>query len=294
MRIEGIIPPVPTPFDERGEVAYEKLASNLKRWSETGLTGYVILGSNGEFASLNEEEKVRILEIAREHIPREKRFIAGTGCESTKETIRFTKRAAGIGVDAALVLTPSYYKARMRTPELVAHFKAVADESPIPILIYNVPQFTGVRIEPEAVATLAEHPKIVGMKDSSADLSTFSEFLRITPPRFQVLMGSALLAYPALCLGASGVIAALANVVPREFVLLYTLTRGGKHEEAKALQLKLLPIARAVTTRFGIAGLKAAMDLVGYYGGKPRLPLLPIQDEEKAAIRQELKALGLL
>lgn len=295
MQIEGVIPPVPTPFDEKGEVAYDKLASNLKRWNETDLSGYLILGSNGEFLSLSEEEKLKVLEVAREAIPKgRKLFLAGTGAESTKEAIRFTKRAAMLGVDAALVITPSYFKARIKTPELVAHYKALADESPIPILIYNVPQFTGVRIEPEAVATLAEHLNIGGMKDSSGDLSTLAEYLRITPPRFQILVGSALVAYPALCLGVTGTIIALANVAPRECVLLYTLAKDGKHEEARALQLKLLPLARSVTTRFGIAGLKAAMDLVGYYGGLPRLPLLPIREEDRAIIRQELEAFGLL
>lgn len=295
MKIEGVIPPVPTPFDEKGEVAYDKLAGNLKKWNETDLSGFLILGSNGEFLSLSEEEKVKVLEVAREAIPKgRKPFLAGTGAESTREAIRFTKKAAAIGVDGALVITPSYFKARMRTPELVTHYRALADESPIPILIYNVPQFTGVKIEPDAVATLAEHPNMVGMKDSSGDLSTLAEYLRITPPRFQIMVGSALVAYPALCLGVSGTIVALANIAPRECVLLYTLAKDGKHEEARELQLKLLPIARTVTTRFGIAGLKAAMDLVGSYGGTPRLPLLPIRQEERTIIKKELEAVGLL
>ncbi len=294
IELKGVLPPIPTPFGEDGEVAYEKLAENLERWNRTDLSGYLVTGSNGEFAALTEREKVRIWELARKHIPADKRFIAGTGCESTRDTIALTREAASAGAEAALVVTPWYNKGAMKSRELVAHFTAVADAAPIPILLYNVPQFTGVTLGPDAVARLAEHRNIIGMKDSAGDMEIFAEYIRVTPPSFQLFIGSALTFYLALCLGARGGILALANIAPQECVLIQRLFEDDKHEEAKRLQLKLMPLARTVTSRFGIGGLKAAMELRGYYGGPPRPPLLPPTAEEIGAIRQELAAAGLL
>jgi len=293
IELRGVLPPIPTPFGEDGEVAYGKLAENLERWNRTDLNGYLVTGSNGEFAALSEREKVRIWEVARKHIPADKRFIAGTGCESTRETVALTKQAASAGAEAALVVTPWYNKGAMKTRELVAHFTAVADAAPIPILLYNVPQFTGVTIGPDAVAKLAMHPNITGMKDSAGVMEMFAEYVRVTPPSFQFFIGSALSFYAALCLGARGGILALANIAPQECVLIQRLFEDGKHEEAKRLQLRLLPLARTVTSRFGIGGLKAAMTLRGYYGGPPRPPLLPPSAEEIEAVRQEFAAGGL-
>jgi len=292
--LKGVLPPIPTPFREDGEVAYDKLAENLERWNRTDLSGYLVTGSNGEFAALTEHEKMRIWEVARKHIPTQKRFLAGTGCETTRETIAMTKQAASAGAEAALVVTPWYNKGAMKSRELVAHFTAVADAAPIPILLYNVPQFTGVTMGSDAVAKLAEHPNITGMKDSAGAMEMFAEYVRVTPPSFQLFIGSALSFYVALCLGARGGILALANIAPQECVLIQRLFEDGKQEEAKRLQLRLLPLARTVTSRFGIGGLKAAMTMRGYYGGPPRPPLLPPMAEEVEAVRSELAAAGVL
>lgn len=293
MVLSGVFPPVPTPFGKDGEVAYDRLAENLERWNRTDLSGYVVAGSTGESATLTERETLQIWEVARKHIPTGKWFIAGTGCESTRETIALTGQAASFGADAALVVTPWYYKGAMRTRELVAHYTAVADASPMPILLYTFPQCTGVVMEPDAVARLAEHSNIIGMKDSSEVMGVFAEYVRVTPPSFRMFVGSALTFYMALCLGARGGILALANVAPQECVLIHRLFIDGKHEEAKQLQLRLMPLANAIGPRFGIGGVKAAMALRGYYGGPPRAPLLALEPDGIEALRLELNGAGL-
>jgi 4-hydroxy-2-oxoglutarate aldolase len=293
-RFFGVLPPVTTPFGADGGLALERLAANLAAWHETGLSGYLILGSNAEAVTLTEEEKLRVLETARAHIPRDRLFLAGTGAEGTAATIALTKAAARLGADAALVVTPGYYKSQMRARELTVHYTAVAEASPIPVLLYNVPQFTGVTLEPEVVAKLAEHGNIVGMKDSAGNVAVLTEYLRAVPEGFAVFVGSATVFYAGLALGACGGILALANAAPRACVETYTLARAGKGAEAAALQRRLLPAARAVTRRFGIGGLKYAMDLLGYYGGPPRPPLLPPTEPERAEIRRALAESGLL
>ncbi|MGH7408954.1 MAG: dihydrodipicolinate synthase family protein [Candidatus Methylomirabilales bacterium] len=289
----GVLPPVTTPFAPDGGLALERLAANLTAWHETALSGYLILGSNAEAVTLTEEEKLRILETARAHIPRDRLLLAGTGEEGTAATIALTRAAARLGADAALVVTPGYYKGQMRSRELIAHYTAVAEASPIPVLIYNVPQFTGVTVEPEVVARLAEHRNIVGMKDSAGNVTTLTEYLRLAPEGFAVFVGSAAIFYAGCALGACGGILALANATPRACVELYSLAREGKGAEAAALQRRLLPAVRALTTRFGIGGLKHAMDLLGYYGGPPRPPLLPPTQAEQAEIRKALTESGL-
>jgi len=293
-RFVGVLPPVTTPFGADGSLALERLGANLTSWHETGLSGYLILGSNAEAVTLTEEEKLRVLETARAHIPRDRLFLAGTGAEGTAATITLTKAAARLGADAALVVTPGYYKSQMRARELITHYTAVAEASPIPVLLYNVPQFTGVTLEAEVVARLAEHGNIVGMKDSAGNVAVLTEYLRVVPEGFAVFVGSAAVFYAGLALGACGGILALANAAPRACVETYDLARAGKGAEAAALQRQLLPAVRAVTTRFGVGGLKYAMDLLGYYGGPPRPPLLPPTEAERAEIRQALAESGLL
>lgn len=291
--LRGIFPPTPTPFAE-GEVALDKLAENLKMWNQTGLAGYLILGSNGEFVYLDWEEKLKVLETARANIPRSMKMIAGTGCESTRETIKLTRTAAEIGADFALVVTPCYFKGSMGDEELMAHYQAVAEASLIPLLLYSVPQFTGVTLSPAVVARLAEHPNIAGLKDSSGNLGTFSDYLRLTPDNFNILVGTATVFYSAMGLGAKGGILALANVAPRECVQLYNLITLGKLREARELQFQLLPVARAVTAQYGIGGLKAALHLLGYYGGPPRLPLLVPSKENIEKLEVVLEQAGLM
>ncbi|MDH7499394.1 MAG: dihydrodipicolinate synthase family protein [candidate division NC10 bacterium] len=290
---KGIYPPIPTPF-QNGEVAYDKLASNLQKWNRTGLSGYLVLGSNGEFVFLSEKEKIKILEVARKNIPSPLKMIAGTGCESTWETIQLTNQAAEIGADLALIITPSYFKSLMKSEEMMAHFRAIADASKIPVMIYNVPKFTGVNIEAETVAKLAEHPNIVGMKDSSADMPLFAQFIKQCPAGFDVMVGTASVLYTGLCLGAVGGIVAMANVAPQEAVEIQRLFDAGKLKEARDLQLKMLPVNAAVTVNNGVPGLKAAMDMVGYYGGDPRPPLLPPKPDVKEKIKGILQKAGLL
>lgn len=286
MNLSGVIPPITTPF-EKGRVAYARLKENFDRWNRTGLSGYLVLGSNGEAVYLNEREKWKLIEVSRDSIPPNKAMIVGTGLESTRETIRFTNQAARMGADFGLVVTPCYFKGSMKPQILLDHFLSVAEGSRIPILLYNVPQFTGVNMEPELVARLSEHPNIVGIKDSSGNIGQLSEIVHLTREGFRVFVGSAPVFLPALCVGAVGGLLAVADGVPEECVQIFRLFKAGKLQKARALQHRLTPLAKAVTVKYGIGGLKKLMDIVGYFGGAPRLPLKPVGPE----VEEELKGL---
>ncbi len=293
LKIEGVLPPIVTPF--RGEeVDLASLRANLERWNATGLAGYLVLGSNGESVYLDEREKEEVLASAREVIPADKVLMAGTGCESTRATIRFTRRAAELGADCALVVTPSYFKGQMTPERLEAHYRRVADEVPIPILLYNVPQFTGVNMAPPLVARLAEHPNIAGIKDSSGNIGQLTEIVLRTPPGFAVLVGNAGVFYPALCVGAAGGVLAVANVIPELCVDLYQRFRAGDHAGALGLQRRLGRLASLVTVVHGIGGLKAALDVAGYRGGDVRAPLTLPGPEGRHEITEELRAVGVV
>jgi len=291
VKLGGVMPPITTPFQD-GKLALDKLKNNFQKWNRTALSGYLVLGSNGESVYLNEKEKIKIVEISRTSIPRSKVMMVGTGMESTQETIRFTDQVAKTGADCALVVTPSYFKGSMKPQILYDHFVAVADSSKIGILVYNVPQFTGINLEPEWVAKLSEHPNIVGMKDSSGNIGQLSEIIHLSKRGFSVFVGSAPVFFPALCMGAVGGILAVANVAPQEYVRIQTLFDKGKMNEAKALQNQLTPLAKAVTTRYGIGGLKIAMDLAGYFGGNPRSPLRRPSKEIEKELKQLLLRLN--
>lgn len=291
--LNGIFPPLTTPF-EQGEVAGHRLRQNVRQLNTTGLAGYVVLGSNGEAVSLSREEKLRVIETVKEEIPPDRLLIAGTGQESTAATIALTREAAHRGADLALVITPSFFASAMTPRALLEHYTAVAEASPIPILLYNVPKFTGVNIPPETVAQLAQHPHIVGIKSSSENLGYLGEIIHRVDEKFAVLVGTASVLFPGLCLGASGGIVALANIAPRECVEIFRLTRAGKWEAAHRLQLQLIPVNRAVTAQFGISGLKAAMDMRGYFGGAPRPPLLPLDEAHRKTLEDILRSAGLL
>jgi 4-hydroxy-2-oxoglutarate aldolase len=286
MKLTGVMPPITTPFQD-GKLALIKLKKNFQKWNRTGLSGYLVLGSNGEAVYLNESEKIKVVEVSRESIPTSKIMLVGTGMESTQETIRFTNQVAKMGADYALVVTPSYFKGSMRPQILYDHFIAVAESSKIGILIYNVPQFTGINLEPEWVAKLSEHPNIVGIKDSSGNIGQLSEIIHLSKKGFAVFVGSAPVFFPALCVGAVGGILAVANVAPQECVQIQNLFNKRKTNEARTLQGQLTPLAKAVTTKYGIGGLKMAMDLTGYFGGNPRLPLKKPGEE----VEEELKRL---
>jgi 4-hydroxy-2-oxoglutarate aldolase len=272
MKLSGVMPPITTPFQD-GRLALDKLKMNFQKWNKTGLSGYLVLGSNGEAVYLNEREKIKVVEVSRESIPPSKIMLVGTGMESTQETIRFTNQVAKMGADFALVVTPSYFKGSMKPQVLYDHFISVAESSHIGILIYNVPQFTGINLEPELVAKLSTHPNIVGIKDSSGNIGQLSEMINLSQKGFSVFIGSAPVFFPALCVGAVGGILAVANVVPQECVQIQTLFNKRQMNEARVLQGRLTPLAKAVTTKYGIGGLKVAMDLAGYFGGDPRSPL---------------------
>jgi len=272
MKLGGVIPPITTPF-EKGNLALDRLKENFNKWNRTGLSGYLILGSNGEAVYLNEKEKMKVMEASRESIPQSKVMIVGTGAESTRETIHFTNQAAKVGADFGLVVTPSYFKGSMRPQILYDHFIAVAESSKIGILLYNVPQFTGINLDAEVVAKLSFHPNIVGIKDSSGNIGQLNDIIHLSSKGFAVFVGSALVFFPALCIGAVGGILAVANAAPEECVRILSLYHQGKMAEATASQNRLTPLAKAVTVKYGIGGLKMAMDLAGYFGGDPRLPL---------------------
>ncbi len=290
----GVYVPVPTPF--RGEdVAVDRLKANFAKWNATDLAGYVVLGSTGEFPMLSEAERDTVLGAAREAIPRNKVFLAGTGANSTLHTIRQTKRAAAIGADAAIVITPHYFtKAFAQPAAQVRHYLAVAEASPIPVMLYNFPLNTGINLEPETVARIAEHPNVCGIKDSSGNMPQAAHTIHLTPKSFHVLVGSAAALLPALPIGASGGILALANIAAREFCEVYALAREGRWEEAKALAARMMLADRGVAGRYGIGGLKAALDLQGLYGGPCRAPLATPDGDTIEEIKESLASAGLL
>jgi 4-hydroxy-2-oxoglutarate aldolase len=291
MNLEGIFPPIATPFKD-DELDVEGLEANIARWMKTRLSGILVLGSNGEGPMIDADEAYRAASAAREAVPPGKTLIVGAGEESTHATIAAVRRAARAGADVVLVRTPSYFKSQLTTDVFVRHFTEVADASPVPVLPYNVPGLTGVKMAAEAVARLATHPNIPGVKDSSGDLVQIADLVAMTPADFKVLVGSAPTLYASLCVGASGGVVAAACVIPDLLVELYGLTRQQKHAEALALQRRITPIAKSVTSTFGVAGLKAAMDLAGYVGGAPRRPLAPAGPAVVETIRAQFAVLG--
>ena len=292
--LEGILIPVPTPF--RGdEVAVDRLRANLQRWNQTDLAGYVVLGSTGEFPLLTEAEKDHVLASAREAISRDKAFLAGTGAESTQLTLRQTRRAAELGADAALVITPNYYKKSLSNPAAqIRHYLAVAEASPIPVLLYNFPQNTGINLDSETVARIAEHPNVRGIKDSSGNIPQVGEIIHQTPKSFCVLVGAAGALLPSLAIGSSGGILALANIAARDYCEVYALVKQGRWEEAREIVSRLMPVDRGVHGRHGIGGLKAGLDLQGFYGGPCRAPLRTPDGDAIEEIKEVLASAGLL
>jgi 4-hydroxy-2-oxoglutarate aldolase len=285
MLLSGIYPPIATPF-KNDEVDYAGLARNVTRWMGTGLRGLLVLGSNGEAAAVDEDEAERIVATVREGVPRDRVLLAGTGRQSTRAAIAATTRAARAGADAVLVLTPFYFKAQMTPEALADHYRAIADASPVPVLLYNFTNVTGLNMTPDTVAALAAHPNIVGLKDSNGDVGQVAAVVARVPSDFTVLVGAAATLYPAMTVGAAGGIVAVANVVPDVCVKLYSLVRAGKHDEARVLQQRLTPLANAVTSGFSIAGLKVAMEIAGYVGGDVRRPLRPVRPEAREVLQR--------
>ena len=286
--MRGVFAPLPTPFDDDERLDIVRLRAALKRWVASPLTGFVLLGSNGEAVLMDDDECDRLLDEARALVPRGRPFIAGTGRESTRAAIAASKRAAELGADAVLVRTPGFFKSQMTEQAFVRHYTAVADASPVPVLLYNFAAATGVNLPPAAVKRLAEHPNIVGMKETGSDLAQIADLVAAAPSTFTVLAGSGSTFFPALCAGVSGGILALAAVLPEPCVRVFELTRARQFDEARALQQQLLPIARLIASVHGVPGFKAALGIVGCDVGRPRSPLAPVSDSALAMLKDAL------
>jgi 4-hydroxy-2-oxoglutarate aldolase len=284
----GIFAALTTPYAHDGAVSLPDLKHNVHRYNQTDLAGYVALGSTGESVLLTRAERDGILITVKEAAAKGKTLLAGTGAESTADTIERTKRAAELGYDAALVKTPYYYKPAYKPDVLIAHFRRVADASPIPVMLYSIPQFTGIALNAAEVAALSEHPNIIGIKDSSGNLQSIGEIIGAVHSAFQVLVGSAASLYPSMAIGARGGILALACALPEKCVALFELVREGHHERARELQSILARASKLIVSEMGIAGVKHVMDQRGYRGGIPRLPLLPLHHEQKKRLMEFL------
>ncbi len=321
----GILPPLPTPFKEGGALDLAALRSNVEQLNATGLAGYLALGSNSEAVHVTPDEASQVFATVKQTAAPGKVVIAGTGQLSTMATIEMTKRAAEAGCVAALIVTPFYYKNNMTGEALKKHYFTIADQAPIPVMIYNVPANTGLNVASSIVAEITQHPNIVGIKDSSGDLNQLAETIRLTRSKrvgrneaaaqsathpstaaslrsaslqdageFMVFSGNYGAMLPALSFGVNGGILAVSNIAPNECVQIYELFQQGKVVQAGELHLRMLPVARAVTAQFGVPGLKAAMDRLGYHGGYPRLPLLPLGENQRAELERVLREAELL
>jgi 4-hydroxy-2-oxoglutarate aldolase len=289
----GIYVALVTPFDG-DEVSAEKFRSNILKYNETGLAGYLVLGSTGECVSLTDDESAHLVRTARQAAAKGKKVIAGTARESTRLTVEFTNRMADLGIDAALIRPPCYYKSKMTTEALKRHYLAVADRSRVPVILYNIPQNTGLTFEGSLIVELSQHPNITGLKESGGNLVLLDEIIRRLPADFSYLLGHGSAFLPALLMGASGAILAVANAAPDVCAKIYDLFIRGHIAEAAALQLDLVPLNNSVMGVYGIPGLKYAVDVLGLHGGSVRAPLLPLDDKGKAEIAARLKELGLV
>jgi dihydrodipicolinate synthase/N-acetylneuraminate lyase len=291
--LEGVFAALTTPF-AGDEIAVDGFKKNILRYNTTGLAGYVVLGSTGEAVLLGDDESEKLVAAARATASPEMRVIAGASRESTRLTIEFANRLAGLGADAVLIKPPHYYKAQMKQETVKHYYFEVADKSAVPVLIYNIPQNTGIAVEPATVIELSCHPNIAGIKDSSGILSNLTDVVPGVRPDFHFLLGAGSIFLAGLLLGSSGGILALAAAVPDLCVQVQVLFRRGKLVEARQLQLNLAPLNKALTQTLGIPAIKYTLDLLGYVGGSPRPPLMPLDEAAKDVVRNLLARLGLL
>jgi 4-hydroxy-2-oxoglutarate aldolase len=289
-RISGIYAPITTPFEDE-EVAIGHLRENVRRYRDTSLAGFFVLGSNGESKSLTEDEKLRILEAVVQEKAEDQLVMAGTGYESTRQTIALSRKVASLGADFVSVLTPSYFKGALSDEAMIGYYTDVAEAVPVPVLIYNAPGFTGMTISPKAIEEISRHPNIRGMKDTSA--ADIGRYLDVCGKNFDVLSGTINTLFPALALGASGGVVSLANAFPQPCCELYERFKKGDLEGARELHYRLFRLNRSVSGSFGVAGVKYAMELAGYHGGAPRLPLLSLRDESRKVIDEAVRKAGL-
>lgn len=291
--ITGIFPALTTPF-HGGEFSAEAMRSNIERYNLHDLTGYLVLGSTGESVLMDERESLAAVDVVRNAMPPGKTLLVGTGMFSAPSTVRFTNMAADAGADYGLVVTPYYYKAQMSAKALETFFREVANDSKIPILIYNVPKFTGLDMPLETILSLAEHPNVAGIKESSGNLAFVEELARGCPQGFTLLQGNGSVLFPALMVGAKGGILAVADMMPGEAADIFRKVQSGEHQKAKDLQLRILPAAQKIVGGMGVPGIKCAMGMLGYVGGELRSPLLPVSEEQERVVRRILEDAGLL
>lgn len=295
LTVAGIYPPVPTFFDGGEDLDLATLREHLRRLKAAGIANIVALGSNGEAVHLAPDERQQVIATVREVMGAEAQVLAGVGENSTRATLALCDLAAEAGADLALVLPPHHYRPQMDGMALRAHYLAVADGSPLPVMIYNMPaNAAGIDLDAETVIVLSAHPNIVGLKDSSGNVTKMAQVAAEAREGFVVLAGSAGFLLPSLVIGARGSIAALANIAPRECLELVELWKAGKLEEARALQARLIPVNTAVTSGYGVAGLKGALEFVAHYGGVPRRPLAPLNEGERVRLRGLLAEANLL
>ena len=290
----GVFPPIPTPFDAAGAVDSEALTQHLEFLGAFDLSGYVLLGSNGEAVHLSIEERSQLLGIARDLVPENRWLIAGTGCPSTRQTIEVSRRAADIGADAVLVLPPHYYRGRMTLEALTTHFHAVADAISIPVIIYNMPACTNVDMGVATVAAIANHPNIIGLKDSGGNVAKLGALHQLLGDDFQILAGSASFLLPALSVGSVGGVLALANIAPAQCLAIREHALAGDWNRAREIQVRLVEPNTAVTSRWGVAGLKAAMKMIGLPSSFVRAPLLDLKDPALGQLKTILTASQIL
>ncbi len=291
-KFQGVYAALTTPF-ENDQISLTKFRENILKYNIFDLAGYVVAGSSGEAAYLTDEEAEALVQTAKDVATPGKKIIAGTAQESTAATVAFTNRMAGLGVDAALIRTPSYFKSQMTREALKKHYHSIADQVRIPVFPYHIPQVTGLTIAPQLVSELAAHPNIRGIKDSSGNLPFLGEVIRDLSPDFSYLLGAGSVFFFGLLLGASGGILRLADVVPAQCARIYHLFREGRWEEAARIQLDLIPLNNAIIQIHGIPGTKYALDLFGFHGGSPRLPLPPLDERGKQEIERVVAKLGL-
>jgi len=292
-KLQGVFAALTTPF-ENDKISIKYFRENIKKYNTYDLAGYVIAGSSGEAACLTDEESVILVKEALEARAPDKKIIVGTARESTASTITFTNRMADLGIRAALIRTPSYFKSVMTSEALKRHYNAIADEAQIPVIPYHIPQVTGLSIEQQLVIELSKHPNIIGIKDSSGILPFLGEVIPNLPPDFSYLLGAGSVFLFGLSLGASGGILRLADVIPELCATLYYDFLAGEWKKASRLQRDIIPLNNAIIQTHGIAGTKYAMDLLGFYGRPPRNPILPLDVNGKKGIERILKRLNLI
>ena len=289
-QLAGVLAPITTPFDSTtGEVAPVHLRQNVSRLLGAGLDGVVVAGSTGESALLDPDEQRRMVGWVREVIPDQGWLLAGTGAESTRQAVALTRAAAAEGVDAVLVRPPGYFAAAVSPASLGDYFRAVADASPVPVLVYNIPKYTHLAVAAGLLQQLAAHPNVVGVKDSSGDARNLAAY-RDAAPAWSVFVGSASLLYAALELGCDGGILAVACFAAAPCAELLAAFRAGDRERAGRLQQRLVPLDKEIVGKLGPGGVKAAMDAVGLYGGPVRAPLAPVAAGERERVARLVAA----